>query len=184
MTTELIEELRATFDYHEDGYLIRKKNGKPCGRRATHLDGYTQVGVNGRMLYAHRIIYAIVHGEIPEGDIDHIDQNPMNNRIENLRDISKSENMHNSKKRKDNSSGFTGVYWNTQRQKWYAQICVDGKNSHLGYFEEFEDAVEARKMAKIEYHPSSPEAFEFALELFRVEGSESGASKEGVEFNK
>lgn len=164
MNTELIEELRATFEYHTDGYLIRKRTGKPCGQHSNRPDGRAEVNVNGRMLRAHRVIYAIIHGEMPEGEVDHIDQNPMNNRIENLRDVSTAENQHNSKKRKDNSSGFTGVHWYARCQKWRAEIRVNSRLIFLGYFENFEDAVEARKEAKIRYHPSSPEAQKYANE--------------------
>lgn len=164
MAIKLIEELRATFEYHPDGYLIRKKNGKPCGRRANTRQGYAQVKVNGRNLRAHRVIYAIVHGEIPEGEIDHINGNRMDNRIENLREVSSSENAHNSKKPKTNTSGFPGVYWNTRDQKWVARIRVNYRQIFLGYFDDLNEAVEARKKAKIKYHPTSPEAQRFANE--------------------
>lgn len=167
MSKELVKELRATFEYHEDGYLIRKKNGKPCGMRANTCQGYAQVKVNGRMLYAHRIIYALMHSEMPEGEIDHIDGDPLNNRIENLRDVSGSENQHNSKKRKDNSSGFTGVSWANHAQKWRTEIWVDNRKIHLGYFEDFEEAVQARKLAKIRYHPSSPDAQKYVSECLK-----------------
>lgn len=164
MDKELIQELRDMFEYHEDGYLIRRSTGKPCGRRANRSDGYTIVRVGGRMLRAHRIIYAIIHGEMPEGEIDHINGNRADNRIENLRDVSKSVNQHNSKKRKDNSSGFPGVSWDTQHQKWRAQIMVDNQQIRLGLFENLEDAVQARKKAKIKYHPTSPEAKKYSSE--------------------
>lgn len=164
MSKELIDELGDTFDYHEGGYLIRKRTGKPCGQRANNGKGYARVWVNGRYLYAHRIIYAIIHGEMPEGEIDHINGNRIDNRIENLREVSTVENMHNSKIYKTNKSGFTGVYWDTQRQKWQAYIMVDNRQINLGRFENFEDAVEARKMAKMEYHSSSPEALKYVSE--------------------
>lgn len=164
MSEELIEELRATFEYHEDGYLIRKRTGKPCGTRANTSNGYASVWVGGKTLLAHRIIYAIVRGEIPEGQIDHLNGDRSDNRIENLRDVSGLENMHNSKMPKTNTSGFTGVHWETQRKKWMAQIRVDKRQKFLGYFDDFEDAVEARKMAKIKYHPTSPEAQKYRNE--------------------
>ena len=104
MTTESVEELRDTFDYHPDGYLIRKKNGKPCGRDANDKDGYAQVSIGKRKFKAHRVIYAIVHGTMPADEIDHINGDRADNRIENLRDVSRLENMHNSKNRKDNTS--------------------------------------------------------------------------------
>lgn len=156
-----IKELRDTFDYHPDGYLIRRSTGRPCGQRANNGNGYVRVWVGGRTLHAHRVIYAIVYGEMPDGDIDHISRNRMDNRIENLRDVSRSENMHNSKKSKDNSSGFPGVGWHTQAQKWVAYIYIDYRKIHLGYFEDLEDAVHARKIAKIKYHPTSPEAAKY-----------------------
>jgi len=163
---ELIEELRDTFEYHEDGYLIRKKNGKPCGQRSNLPNGYALVWVGRRTLLAHRIIYAIMRGELPEGDIDHIDRNPMNNRIDNLRDVSHSENLHNYKQRKTNSSGFTGVSWYARYRKWRAHIMVDNKQIHLGYFDDINDAVKARKLAKIRYHSTSPDAAKFNSECF------------------
>lgn len=164
MNTELIEELRDTFKYHPDGYLIRKKNGKPCGQHANTRDGYAQVKAGGKKLYAHRIIYAIVHGETPAGEIDHIDGDRMNNRIENLRDVPKLENQHNRKNHKDNSSGFPGVRWHNQAQKWQVQICVNYRVIYLGLFDDIKDAVQARRIAKIKYHPSAPEALQLARE--------------------
>lgn len=160
MSKEFIEELRATFDYHPDGYLIRKETGEPCGRHANHHDGYAYIGV----LKAHRLIYAIVHGEVPSGEVDHINGDRVDNRIENLREVSRSENQHNYKI--PNISGFTGVYWDTQARKWHTQIWVNNRLIYLGLFEDFEEAVQARKMAKIKYHPSSPEAARYVRELF------------------
>lgn len=165
MSKELIQELRDMFEYHEDGYLIRKSTGKPCGKRANRHTGYAIVGVGKRRLCAHRIIFAIVYGEIPVGEVDHINGDRMDNRIENLRDVSSSENMHNSKKRKDNSSGFPGVTWYALCQKWRAQIMADKRQIHIGDFDDFEDAVQARKKAKIKYHPTSPEAIQYVKEL-------------------
>lgn len=164
MNTELIEELRNTFDYHPDGYLIRKKNGKPCGKHANHPTGYIHVRVGKSMLRVHRIIYAIVYGKLPNGEIDHINGNRADNRIENLREVSSSENSHNFKKYKNNSSGYQGVSWYAQYQKWVAKITIDNRRIHLGYFENLEEAVEARKKAKIKHHPSSPEAVKYANE--------------------
>lgn len=167
MSKELIEELRATFEYHTDGYLIRKKNKKPCGQHGNAGNGYVQVKVGKKRLYAHRVIYAINHGNMPEGDIDHINGNCMDNRIENLRKVSKSENQHNHRMPKNNASGSIGVIWHTRDQKWMAQIRVNNRMIHLGYFTDFEKAVQARKTAKMKYHPTSPEAVKSASECLK-----------------
>ena len=165
MTTELIQELKSTFDYHSDGYLIRRSTGKPCGQRANNGNGYVRVRVGKRLLLVHRVIYALAHGVMPM-EVDHISGNRADNRIENLRDVSHLENLHNSKKRNTNTSGFAGVHWDARDQKWRAQICVDGRQIHLGYFNDYDDAVQARKLAKIKHHPTSPEAAEFTSESF------------------
>ena len=75
--------------------------------------------------------------------IDHIDNNPLNNRIENLRLCNLSENARNANKRVDNSSGYKGVSWHKQSSKWVAQITVNGKRKHLGFFKDKEEAHEA-----------------------------------------
>jgi len=165
MTTEL-EELIAMFEYHTDGYLIRRSTGRPCGKRSNHPDGHAVVGVGGRMLLADRVIYAIVTGKMPDGEIVHISGNRADNRIENLREVSKLEKVHNYKIPRTNSSASAGVYWYARTQKWRAQIRVNNRLIHLGYFKKYDDAVQARKKAKIRHHPSSPEAIKYASECF------------------
>jgi hypothetical protein len=76
---------------------------------------------------------------LPE-HVDHIDRNKKNNRIENLRPATKSQNAINSKMRSTNTSGFRGVYWNGRRSKWHARLTIDNKVKHLGYFDSVEEA--------------------------------------------
>lgn len=164
MSKELVEELRNTFDYHPDGYLIRKSTGEPCGRSINRRDGYATVRVGKRTLPVHQIIFAIVHGKTPRGGVKHRNGNRTDNRIENLRGVSIMENRRNSNK--SNTSGFVGVKWHSRDRKWQAEINLNNRKIHLGYFDDFEEAVRARKLAKIKYHPRSPEAAKFARELF------------------
>ena len=82
-------------------------------------------------------------------NIDHIDGDRTNNRIENLRLATKAENGWNRQHLdKRNSSGFTGVYWCIRDQKWRARIKVNGKNIHIGYFTNKQDAIAARRLAE------------------------------------
>jgi len=92
----------------------------------------------------------MVYGQWPTEDIDHIDGNRANNRVENLRAVSRSVNMRNAYRRKDNKSGFVGVHKN-RVGSWVAQIAVDGRVIHLGFFRAQGDAVAARKAAEIEH---------------------------------
>lgn len=127
--------------------------GKECFTRTTR--GY-KVGVVFRMtFYAHRVIFAIVHGYWPEHDVDHIDGDRSNNRIENLRAVTRTGNRRNSALMSTNKSGVNGVWWNKNLSKWVVQIGA-GKKVHLGCFSNFDDAVKRRKEAEVSlgFHPN------------------------------
>lgn len=113
--------------------------------------GYLGGVVFGKFYSAHRVCWLLHYGEWPHGDIDHINGVRTDNRIFNLRDTSKTENMRNSWMRSNNTSGVTGVYWFASVGKWRAHIKVDGKQHHLGYFDNIEDAAAARASANEEY---------------------------------
>lgn len=96
-------------------------------------------------IFAHLIAWVLEYGELPEHSIDHIDGDPTNNRIENLRDVPHKINMRNRKLSSANTSGFTGVYWHKEQQKWRSTVMTDQKRQHLGNFDTIEEAVEARR---------------------------------------
>jgi len=83
--------------------------------------------------------------------VDHINHIRHDNRWSNLRIADQSENQRNRSMNKSNSSGFTGVCWCKKLDKWKSFITLNKKNKHLGYFENKDDAVEARKAANIKY---------------------------------
>ena len=113
--------------------------------------GYRRTNVSGTHYRMHRLIWMHVYGEFPENEIDHIDGNPLNNRIENLRDVRHLINMQNQKLRGSNSSGITGVYWRRDNKKWHVRIKIDYKYIHLCYADNLLDAACARKSAEIEH---------------------------------
>lgn len=110
--------------------------------------GYILIGINGKLLKAHRLAWLLHHGKDPIGDIDHINGLRSDNRIENLREANHSENMHNRRADKDNRSGVKGVCWNKWKGKWMAY--VNGK--HLGYFPSKEEAAGVVKSAREQCH--------------------------------
>jgi hypothetical protein len=113
---------------------------------ALHTKGYLHGVFGGKGLKSHRVIWAIEHGFWPVHQIDHIDGNRSNNRIENLRDVIQSVNMRNAKKQINNASGFVGVRFVKDIKRWQARINIDKKNApHLGYFDNIEDAIAARQ---------------------------------------
>lgn len=101
--------------------------------------GYAMSRTNGKAVKMHRIITNAQRGEY----VDHIDGNPLNNVIENLRICKKQQNEYNTKIRSDNTSGFKGVSFSKKRKKYRAYITRDGKQYYLGYFNTKEEAAEA-----------------------------------------
>lgn len=133
-------------------------NIRYAGKIAGSADGkgYLKVRLSGKNHYAHRIIWKMVTGYDPSDQIDHIDGDGSNNRISNLRVVSALENSKNSKMRKHNTSGTSGVCWYKKARKWTASIKKNKKRIHLGLFADKEDAIKVRKAAEIAlgYHPN------------------------------
>jgi len=115
--------------------------------------GYYRVSINRKLYAAHRIVWFLVKGEWPTGQIDHINGIGSDNRIENLRVVNSSENNQNKKAPNTNSSGFMGVSWNKKGKKWEARIKLNGKQKYLGYFSTPELAYDAYLKAKSAMHP-------------------------------
>lgn len=117
-------------------------------------NGYHEGMIFRRQHKSHRVAWAIHYGEWPSSHLDHINGDRADNRICNLRIVTRSENCRNTKQRANNSSGVIGVA--PSGSKWRAYIRSDGKNIHLGVFGTIEEAAEARRKAseKYGYHPN------------------------------
>lgn len=115
--------------------------------------GYILIGVDGVRYRAHRLAWLYCYGQMPNPEIDHINGNRADNRIYNLRLVSRSQNSQNSGIRSDNTSGVKGVHFRKDTGKYSACIQVDGKVTWLGCFLTLDEAIEARKIAEEEYHP-------------------------------
>lgn len=114
-------------------------------------NGYVCIKVNYRSYKAHRLAWLYVHGRWPVGDIDHIDGDRSNNRIKNLREVSRRLNSQNRSFKSSNSiSGYVGV--TPERGRWVARIKKDWKLIRIGLFDTPEQAAEAYKKAKAVYH--------------------------------
>lgn len=112
-------------------------------------DGYIQVRLGGKLYLAHRLIYLMMTGEMPEL-IDHKDRDPSNNTWINLRAANKQINAINTGLPSNNKSGVKGVSWHKAGGKWTAQIKHNGKKIHLGSYKNLLDAVAAREQAEQE----------------------------------
>lgn len=105
---------------------------------------YAQRKRNGENIRMHRVLVGAKKGEI----VDHINRNKLDNRRSNLRVVSRTVNLLNSKTPKHNTSGHKGVSWDKQTDKWRAQIQINNKGISLGRFGDIEDAIEERKSAE------------------------------------
>lgn len=150
------QELQERFDY-KDGQLIYKI--KPCSKMkigdvagCVNKNGYIIIRIN-KIYRAHRLIYIYHNGEIPEGmEIDHINTIKADNRIENLRLSTRSQNACNTSKYKTNTSGFKGVHFHSVNKNWIANITINGKKTHLGSRDTPEAAYELYKSAAEKHH--------------------------------
>lgn len=169
------EILREFLDYnHETGCLTWKQrdvkwfaspaacqtwNARFAGKPAfsTHAGrGYLSGEVFTVRFKAHRVAWAIYHGKWPSNEIDHINHDTSDNRIDNLRDVPRSENLKNRPAQKNNQSGFVGVRWNRHIARWTAFIGVSNDTIYLGSFSTAQDAINARVMAEKQFgfHPN------------------------------
>ena len=145
-------------------FFWKKRHGRPqfsaryAGKEAltSFRHGYKFGEIFNKPVAAHRVAFTMYHGRHPSGEVDHINGDRSDNRISNLREVTRTANARNMKKSAANRSGVTGVSFYKASGKWQSRIMSDGKYLHLGYFDNFEDAVSARKLAekKIGYHPN------------------------------
>ena len=114
--------------------------------------GYRFISVKSRPYYAHRLSWLFSTGEWPSEDLDHINMVRDDNRFENLRLANKSQNRHNQRIPKNNTSGYKGVTWCKSCKKWQVSIKVGGKRTYLGFYTDLEQAAVVRAEATMRYH--------------------------------
>lgn len=151
-----LERLKEKF-FYKNGKLFHNTSPAPWinpgdEAGAIHkISKYHSVMVDNERYQTHRIIWKLVKGEEPIGEIDHINGNRSDNRIKNLRLVDKAANLKNQKKYKNNKSGMPGIYWNEQKKKWCVQVTSDGIQRYYGCFEKLSDAKNKRIEAQAEF---------------------------------
>lgn len=174
------ERLQKLFDYDQLSGSLRWKhrpaedfkttpaflmwNKQNCGAIVGWVNsaGYMELRIDNASFRAHRVIWVYFNGDdanFHKLQIDHIDHDRSNNRIENLRVVDRTQNMQNASMRSNNKSGHIGVHWHSIGKKWKAEIRLNGKAKHLGLFANIQDAIEARVAANVEFgfHPNHGE---------------------------
>jgi len=155
-TGKLFWKERTDYTSFKDGVGGRKANcnrwnGHYAGKEAftsKKSGGHLHGAIHGKSYMAHRVAWAIFYQEEPPQYIDHINGDPSDNRIENLRAVTAAENSQNQKLRSDNASGTHGVSWDSKNKKWMAAMRINGKSFWLGRFEIKEQAEAEANLAR------------------------------------
>lgn len=140
------EELKSMLMYEpETGvftWIVKPNRRVQVGQIASNQrrDGYVRIGVGGTRYLAHRLAWLYVYGEWPAGVIDHVNGDPSDNRIANLRDCSMTENQMNRGIGANNTSGRKGVIWDKSKQKWLAKAQLRRQTHYLGHFDDLDSA--------------------------------------------
>lgn len=114
--------------------------------------GYRSISVDGHKYLAHRLAFVYMTGASPIDFVDHINQNPRDNRWANLRSATQSQNATNSGPRSDNASGYKGVSLDPRRGRWSAFGTLRGRKHHLGIFSSPEEAAAVADAWRKEHH--------------------------------
>jgi hypothetical protein len=127
---------------------------KPRKAGHTHgVSGYVEITIDGIQVKAHRLAWLVTHGEWPTGMLDHINGDPSDNRLKNLRAADARINAENRRSaRAGSKSKLLGAQWHKQRAKWQAAITVHKRKIYLGIFDTQEEAHEAFVSAKRRLH--------------------------------
>lgn len=159
LTQERLKEL-LSYDPETGVFVWVKRTGNQytIGMVAgcLHWKGYLRIQIDRKKYFAHRLAWLYITGVFPPNETDHINRNRADNRFVNLREVTGSQNQHNSNKSLSNTSGFKGVSYHTHSKKWHAYIKLNHARKHLGYFSTPEEASAAYLAAKPIYHPTAP----------------------------
>ena len=154
-TSEItVDMLRDRVRYDpQTGEFFSTASGLKVGFVNDERSGYIFVSIGKtQKVRAHRAAFALMTGEWPKVDVDHINGDRIDNRWANLRECSSAENSRNRRLNRDNKSGYTGVHWHSSVKRWVAKICVAGRFIHLGVFSTAEEAAIAYAKGAIKHH--------------------------------
>lgn len=145
---DIIKTIHDKF-YYKDGKVYRKSNNKEAG---CNQNKYRVIKINYKKYLTHRVVWALHHNKFPDLIIDHINGIKNDNRIENLRECTQSENMRNYGLNKLNTSGFKNVVWNKYTNKWQVNLRVNGKKKYFGMFDDINIANKVAIKARKQFH--------------------------------
>jgi hypothetical protein len=149
------KRLRQLLDYDPQTgafHWLAPRGGRSSGEMTGAIsNGYLCIRIDGVRYQAHRLAWLYVHGKWPANHLDHINRNRADNRLENLREATPSQNSMNAREGSNSSTGIRGVSVDRRSGKYLARIRANGKNVNLGYYADVTDARDAREKAEIKF---------------------------------
>jgi hypothetical protein len=151
ITQKIITEL---FEYKGGNLYWKNTNGKTKSGQIAggpSTKGYWIVGIKQKRYKLHRLIFLMHHGFMPEY-VDHVNGNTSDNRIENLRVATASQNAYNSKKPKNNTSGLKNISWDKKTKKWVVRLKINETLKNFGRYNDIDYAKFVAEAMRYKYH--------------------------------
>ena len=148
VTFDVIDYIQKNFEYNQDGTFTRHDRKNSNG--SLDKDGYLILKIKGKQYKAHRLIFAYFNGRFPNGEIDHINRNRTDNRIENLRECNREDNILNTRRKPNKDTGISGIYYDrsTKGLKSRYTFSIFKKTYR---FRTLKEAIEAKNRMVTEY---------------------------------
>lgn len=154
------KRLRELLEYDaKEGVLrwrVKQRNGSEAGSIAGCVDaangGYRKIRIGQRLYLSHRLIWFMEKGRWPKEEIDHINGDRSDSRLENLRLATRGQNRCNAKLPSTNTSGAKGIYWDKQLRKWRARVKYEGRKYYFGSFASIDEAAAAASAGRAQLH--------------------------------
>ena len=151
---KLFQKVRELYDYRDGNLYYKRRLGRrgKVGSKVGYFDDrYYKTSIYRKKYFLHRLIFLWHKGYMPK-TCDHINGDKTDNRIENLREVTLSQNNHNRRINKNSTSGVKGVSWNKRLCKWEASIKCNCKKYYLGRFDDIKEASRQVKKVREELH--------------------------------
>jgi len=151
------QQLKQTLNYNPDIGIFTWANDRRCVKAGTKAgtitnQGYVRIKILDKVYMEHRLAWLYVYGVMPSEQIDHINHDKADNRIENLREATNQQNQFNKPKSKYSKSNYKGISFHKKSNKWLAQININKVNTYLGIFDTEEEAALAYQNKSKEIH--------------------------------
>jgi hypothetical protein len=155
------DELLENFDFVDNNFYWKKpRSGIKVGQKAGSIEkkGYLRIKFNCKKYLVHRLVFLYHHGYMPQF-VDHINNDPSDNRIENLREATFAQNKFNTKRQKNNTSGIKNVHWSKKYNRWLVTMSINKKLKYFGCYKDLELAGLVAMELRNKYHKEFAQHF-------------------------